>query len=194
MQRPQTTEQSTQARLEAFAVNAFTKLFSGYHPRHLWAKNLRFRDLFSSHHQGEKSHVAPKRRCGPTCTRKESLGLQTLVSAAAQWTPAVVTNVSRYWQVLMLRDCRITRICTLGLQQEGGGARQSLGTRQKGTVFYRAQEVPRSTKTHGQHTSHMVQLMLHVPSVKTPKPCRSFGWVAYRKSCSATTGCPHHVR
>ena len=96
----------------------------------------------------------------------------------------MVTNVSRYWQVLMQRDCRITRICTPGLQQEGGGAHQSLGTRQQGTVFYRAQEVARSTKTHGQHKLHMVQLMLHVPSVKTPKPCRSFGLVAYRRSAA----------
>ena len=47
----------------------------------------------------------------------------------------MVTNVSRYWQVLMQRDCRITRICTPGLQQEGGGAHQSLGTRQQGSIL-----------------------------------------------------------
>jgi hypothetical protein len=116
----------------------------------------------------------------------ESHGQQTLISAAALWTLAEVTNVSRYWQVLMWHDCRITRICTPGLQQRGGGARQSLGTRQQGTVFCRAQEVARSTKTHGQHTLHMAQLMLHIPSVKTPTPCHSFGWVAYWRCCDAT--------
>ena len=176
-------------------MNTSTELFSGYQPRHLWAKIQRFGYLFFPHHPGEKPRVAPKHCFGPTGTlKRQSRTANTNFSSCTVNTGCGDKCISL---LAGLNAAWLSHYKNLHSRAAAGGRRStpvSGDTTARYSVLQgtRSGSVDKNTwtayVTHGEaHFTHFqcqdTESMPFVWMSRLPKVC-----------CNATIGRPHHVR